>query len=125
VQLPTLANHPAKKALPGKSKPVNQNPSEAATALFPDWQVPCSGAAKIKIVSRPNTRLVISSVATIYLTRHRVDTEKPKVERTGNCHFDLLSGPSEGRSLKTNSCFWNQTHQLSKHILISFLFEPQ
>ena len=58
-----------KKALPGKN-PVNQTSEEAATPpySYPGRSILSGCAAKIKIVSRPNTRLVISYVATIYLT---------------------------------------------------------
>ena len=69
VQLQTLANRAKKAHRPDlKSQPVNQT-SEAAKALMFSLAVVSFGvAAKIKIVSRPNTRLVISYVATIYLT---------------------------------------------------------
>ena len=69
VQLQTLANRARKAHQPDlKSQPVNQT-SEAAKALMFSLAVVSFGvAAKIKIVSRPNTRLVISYVATIYLT---------------------------------------------------------
>ena len=69
VQLQTLANRAKKAHQPDlESQPVNQT-SEAAKALMFSLAVVSFGvAAKIKIVSRPNTRLVISYVATIYLT---------------------------------------------------------